>query len=426
MTGCAVGVEQVGGHRRVEHARRCRARHRAGPAEAPRRGRRLVAGLAPRHPAHPLHRRAPACGHRGDDRVGTEHPLHPGERAPGAVGGRGVTAPEPELAPGGGAEVVGHQPQQRHDPAVTVSVVNHASSCQRTRVDERRRRERALVTPAAREPLAVLGLGLHDHAGAAQPERVEPAEHPVGEHLRRERGFVDACRGRVELDRSRAAPRVAPSPPARAPPRRARAGGRARPGGRSGRAPAAAGSSANAPRVRSPSRARRSTSSPPPPWAASTEPASTVTGHGARNAGDVPGGTTTASSARSSVARAASPAAKVPSAMPARTSATPSSRTRRDDPRRQRVVTTEVARRPARRERQLAGPLEHQPRHELLDRARPPARRRARRPCRRRRAPRAPRTAPRPRGAARRRPHPPRGPRPTPSAPPTRRGPCAR
>ena len=59
---------------------------------------------------------------------------------------------------------------------------------------------------------------------------------------------------------------------------------------------------------------------------ASTEPASTVTGHGARNAGVLPRGTTTASRPRSSVARAASPAANVPSAMPARTSATPSSR----------------------------------------------------------------------------------------------------
>ena len=54
----------------------------------------------------------PPAGDRGDDRVGTEHPLHPGEGAPGTVGGGGVTAPEPELAPGGGAEVVGHEPQQ--------------------------------------------------------------------------------------------------------------------------------------------------------------------------------------------------------------------------------------------------------------------------------------------------------------------------
>ena len=57
------------------------------------------------------------------------------------------------------------------------------------------------MTPRARQVLTVLGLRLHDHPRAAEPERVEPRQQPVGEHLGHERGLVDARRGRVELDR---------------------------------------------------------------------------------------------------------------------------------------------------------------------------------------------------------------------------------
>ena len=56
--------------------------------------------------------------------------------------------------------------------------------------------------------------------------------------------------------------------------------------------------------------------------------ASTVTGHGARNAGDLPRRDHQRVGARSSRPRAARPAANAPSAIPTRTSAMPSSRTR--------------------------------------------------------------------------------------------------
>ena len=123
--------------------------------------------------------------------------MHPCERTRRVVAGRGITAPEPELATGGGHDLVGHQTQQRDargrgEPAFELPP--HPR-------DERRGSERAVVTPAACEPLPVLGLRFDDDTGARQPELVEPAEQPVGEALRRERGFVDTFRGRIELDR---------------------------------------------------------------------------------------------------------------------------------------------------------------------------------------------------------------------------------
>ena len=171
--------------------------------------------LTPRDPPHALDGGPPTDRHRGDHRVGPEHPLHPGERAPGPVTGRGVAAPEAELAPGGRHHHVGREAQQGQatgDDVVagrarfpvtlpgSASAVSHASSCQRTRVAKRGGRERAFVAPAPGEPLAVLGLGFHHHLAARHPQLVESREEAVGEHLRRERGFVDAGRGRIELD----------------------------------------------------------------------------------------------------------------------------------------------------------------------------------------------------------------------------------
>ena len=74
---------------------------------------RAGSGIAPRHPAHPLRGCASADGDRGDHRLRPEHPLHPCERTRRVVAGRGITAPEPELATGGGHHFVGHQTQQR-------------------------------------------------------------------------------------------------------------------------------------------------------------------------------------------------------------------------------------------------------------------------------------------------------------------------
>ena len=240
----------------------------------------------------------------------------------------------------------------------------------------------------------MLGLRLHDHTRAATTRARRAGQQPVGEHLRRERGFVDARRGRIELDRLDQLVGRDGARPARAPPRRARAGAPARPADRTGRAPTASGSAANAPSVRSPSRARRSTSSLPPPYAASTEPASTVTGHGARNAGDSPGGTTTTSS-RVLGARAASPAANVAVGDPdahvddaelahaRRRPAPPARRHHRSSATVRASGTT-------------AGPVVRARAAARAPRPRAPrARTRARRRRRRRRAPRAPRSAPR-------------------------------
>ena len=180
---------------------------------------------------------------------------------------------------------------------VPVARTSHASSCQRTRATSVGRRERALVPPAAGQPFAVLGLGFHDHPGAAQAERRRdgPASGRRASSPRTRLRRRGSAGGSSSIDSSQLVGwhgrhRLVLHLPARQ-----TVGERTR-GDRSGRAPRRSGSSANAPRVRSPSRASRSTSSTATAVrAASTEPASTVTGHGARNAGDVPGGTTTTS-----------------------------------------------------------------------------------------------------------------------------------
>ena len=153
--------------------------------------------LAPGHPTHLFRGRPSPDRDRGDHRLGPEHPLHPCERTRGVVGGSGIAAPEPELATGRGHDLVGHERNSgdapgRGEPALELPP--HPR-------DEGRGGERAVVTPAAREPFAVLGLRFHDDTGARQPELVEPAEQLVGQALRRERGFVDTFRGRIELDR---------------------------------------------------------------------------------------------------------------------------------------------------------------------------------------------------------------------------------
>ena len=128
--------DTVTGRRRRRAARRATAGRTPAPATgraprpatarrvARRRVDALVTWLAPRHPVHPLRRRPPARRHRGDHRVGPEHPLHPCERAPGTIGGRGVAAPEPELAPDGGHDIVGHEPQQRDPAGDVVDIVD--------------------------------------------------------------------------------------------------------------------------------------------------------------------------------------------------------------------------------------------------------------------------------------------------------------
>ena len=102
-TGAPSASSSSAGDRRVEDRARAPVPGTApGHGTAPRRSRGVVAGSPHGTQRTRSAGRAPTHGHRGDHRVGTEHPLHPGERAPGPVGGRGVTAPEPELAAGGG------------------------------------------------------------------------------------------------------------------------------------------------------------------------------------------------------------------------------------------------------------------------------------------------------------------------------------
>ena len=129
----------------------------------------------------------------------------------------GVATPEAELATGRRDDLVGHEPHQHEASRRLVDrLIRHpsiAASRARARMPTTLRAASGhgstsaagvsapLVAPAPAEPLAVLGLGLDHHLGARQPELLEAAEQPVGETLRRERGFVDAGRGRVELAR---------------------------------------------------------------------------------------------------------------------------------------------------------------------------------------------------------------------------------
>ena len=197
---------------------------------------------------------------------------------------------------------------------------------------------------------------------ARQPELVEPAEQPVGEALRRERGFVDVVRGRIELDRLDQLGWECGGNRLRAATRRGRAGARCTPGTRTGRAPKARGARRTRPSVRSPSRASRSTSSGPP----ATCGASTPTDHGARNDGGLPAGHDEHVGRACREPAAASP----PSAIPTRTSH--HSRVAHDLEHRPRAArrhhrsTRDGA---ARRERATPRPIEHDLRHELFDRA---------------------------------------------------------
>ena len=93
--------------------------------------------------------RPSADRHRGDHRVGPEHPLHPRERT--RRRGRRPRDRRPRTRAGDRWRA---RPRRARAatavmPPVRVAV-SQPSSCQRTRVDERRGGERAVVTPAAR------------------------------------------------------------------------------------------------------------------------------------------------------------------------------------------------------------------------------------------------------------------------------------
>ena len=193
----------------------------------------------------------------------------------------------PSCRPAAGATSSGTS-RSRINPAVARSstaiassrAVSQPSSCQRTRARQRGGRERAFVPPAPCEALAVLGLGLDHHPGAREPERRQARQEPLGDGPGRERGRLDLHDRWVELHlldevgRGRRRRRDPFVEPGREPVRRA-------PSGPKRPRTAAGGSSANAPSVRSPSRASRS---------ARSSSSSTVTGQGARNAGDAPAG----------------------------------------------------------------------------------------------------------------------------------------
>ena len=189
----------------------------------------------------------------------------------------------------------------------------------------------------------------------ASPRSAKPGQQPVGQALRRERGFVDPLRRRVQLADLDQVRRRHGRARAGAPPPRARAGARRSPSAPKRASTAAGGSAANAPRVRSPSRHEHARPAPrrrpPRPATARGTPGSPPAGPRRR-------------------AGAASRAANPPSATPARASVDPDRRQRVEHLRHQRVVTAEVARRAAGREREHPGPVDHQPRREPLDRAR--------------------------------------------------------
>ena len=189
----------------------------------------------------------------------------------------------------------------------------------------------------------------------ASPRAASRGQQPVGQPLGRERRLVDTFRGRVQLadldqirrwhgERGRVLFLAAREP----------VRGRCR-RDRSGRAPTAGGSAANAPSVRRPRRhehARRAPRRPAPrPTTARGTPGSRPAGR-RRRAGPRAGPRTHRR--------------RCPHARPRLPSASNASSTFVTE----RVVTTEVARRAPGGEREHPGPVDHQPGREHLDRAR--------------------------------------------------------
>ena len=90
--------------------------------------------------------------------------------------------------------------RSNESPAVTAPVSNHASSCHRSRATRLAgvsapswRQHRVSRSPCSVSASTTTRVQL-------EAERVEVGEQPVGEHLGRERGLVDAHRRRIELD----------------------------------------------------------------------------------------------------------------------------------------------------------------------------------------------------------------------------------
>ena len=228
----------------------------------------------------------------------SEHGLEAGQDARGTVVRSGVTTPEAELPSVRGDDPIGGEAQQHQAARHLIRVVDLVVTPGQPGLelpaharDQRGRGEPSLVTPAADEALAVLGLGLHDDPIAREPEGPQALEQVVGEGLRDECRFVDT-RTRVDParpsrpDREEAAPAVLSSRSHRS---RAGARGTVDTEARQHRRTGQRGEVAQGPQTETSEEIRECDAVL---TARSTTSTRTPTGHGARNRRVAPGGTT--------------------------------------------------------------------------------------------------------------------------------------
>ncbi len=375
VTGRPAVVEQLGGRRRLEDARGRGTGHRAGP--------RRDLGQTDR-PGGEIDRIEPGTGSRGSPQgtqrtrsagvrppwgtgrhhvVEAEHPLHAGEDARRAIDSGRVATPEAELAPARRDHLVREEPQQG-EPAGEVPPaaarapsppVIQPSSCHRTRSVS----AAGVSAPSWRhdpgQVLAVLGLGLDHDLRAREPALLQPGQQPVGQRPWPRTSPRRPARPAGRARRPPPGPAAARSARAGAPPPRARAGARRMPSGPKRASTAGRGSSANAPRVRSPSR-HRTPARPSSPRTADRP--------GREEGRRLPRRDDEAAARREP--RREGTVGDPDRARPRRRPGTNASRTRGDEP----VVPAEVARRAAGGEPEHPGPVDHEPRREPLDRAR--------------------------------------------------------
>ena len=154
-----------------------------------------------RNPPDLLPRAPPPAdlGHR--DGVGAEQALHAGQPTTGPIGGRRLAAPEAELAPGGGGDLVGGDDEAHHPAGGPAGggPVEPPVELPAHPVGHGRRAERTLVAPHPFVDLALVGLGGDHDPAAGQPVGVEPGQQLLGQALGHEGGHVDALGGRVEV-----------------------------------------------------------------------------------------------------------------------------------------------------------------------------------------------------------------------------------
>ena len=276
-----------------------------------RAGGRVRRGRRPRGPAGCARRVAAAAEHRRDHRLRPQQRLHPHQRAPGPLVGLPVSPHRPRCSAPAATVSSGTSRSRTTAPSSGVCrrLVSQASSCQRTRSTvaagvsgSAHRQIRCSSSPAA--------------VWAVTPSRVHASPWPAKVACSRSARprAANAAASTRSTGGSSSASTVSSS------------GGRRRSGGRGSSprasrwqstasapnrdATSAGSSAANAPRLRSPRRRRRSTRAE---RSMSGSRSSSSTPSAARKAGVSPGATATAR-------RAASTAANSPSANPACTS----------------------------------------------------------------------------------------------------------